>query len=455
MQQVIGRNSCNITLKPKDHDPPTDSTCTSCTYSDDFSNYWTANLYFKAKNGTFTHRRGAPTHTDTFDLKFISGVTPAAFNPTNINGIQWPVGLLPKLAVQLPNIAIVRSMRAWALVHTLAQTWTQIGRNPAAVLGDVAPNIGSVVALEKDKERTPGQVFPTFIALNSGNGVGNGYFSASYAPFRIGEPNNGNANAAGLANTTNPDGQARNELRYGQLHAMDDILRVSSPYGKSMNDMNNFYSAAHGLQYNAAVNAAFGYTAADSLRYGGTSFGNACLVAKQVLGSNQGTRFVQITLGGWDMHSQIYTGTNLNPAVPNNLGATLDNGVAALLADLEASGQLNDTLVVMVGEFGRTVGALSGAGGRDHFLQQFVFFAGGGVRGGRAIGSTNSTGSASLDYGWSQQRDVKPEDVEATIYSALGIDWTTVRHDDPLGRGFEYVPFSGQGIYAPINELWM
>ena len=59
-----------------------------------------------------------------------------------------------------------------------------------------------------------------------------------------------------------------------------------------------------------------------------------------------------------------------------------------------------------------------------------------------------------MDYGWSRKRYVRPEDVEATIYSALGIDWTTIRYDDPFGRGFEYVPFSRQDVYGPIDELW-
>jgi len=110
--------------------------------------------------------------------------------------------------------------------------------------------------------------------------------------------------------------------------------------------------------------------------------------------------------------------------------------------------------VVMVGEFGRTVGQLSGAQGRDHYLQQFAVFAGGGIKGGRAIGSTNDQGSASAEYGWSRNRDIKPEDIEATIYSAMAINWTTVRHDDPFGRGFYYVPFSDTNAYGPVDELW-
>ena len=84
----------------------------------------------------------------------------------------------------------------------------------------------------------------------------------------------------------------------------------------------------------------------------------------------------------------------------------------------------------------------------------FAFFAGGGVKGGRAIGATNASGSTTADYGWSQNRFVYPEDIEATIYSALGIDWTTIRRDDPLGRGFEYVPQTGAFQFYPVHELW-
>jgi uncharacterized protein (DUF1501 family) len=108
----------------------------------------------------------------------------------------------------------------------------------------------------------------------------------------------------------------------------------------------------------------------------------------------------------------------------------------------------------MAGEFGRTVGQLSAAQGRDHYVQQFAFLAGAGIKGGRAIGSTNSLGSATSDFGWSRQRDVRPEDIEATIYSAMGINYTSVRYDDPFNRGFEYVPYGQEDLYGPVNELW-
>jgi uncharacterized protein (DUF1501 family) len=204
------------------------------------------------------------------------------------------------------------------------------------------------------------------------------------------------------------------------------------------------------MMYNPVVNQSFGFTAADSARYGSTNMGNACLVASQVLKANQGTRFIQITSNdGWDMHQNIYAAGNL-PAK----GKLLDDAVSQLIKDLKSNGLFDSTMIVMVGEFGRTTGPLTGAQGRDHYPQQFAFFAGGGIRGGTIIGSTNATASDVTDYGWSQNRYVYPEDLEATVYSAMGIDWTTVRHDDPLGRGFEYVPTTGSFPFYPVHELW-
>lgn len=402
----------------------------------------------KAKNCIFILLAGAPSHTDTFDLKVLNGTTPAAFNPTLVQGINWPMGIMPKLGGQLGNISIVRSMQSWALVHSLAQRWTQIGRNPTAALGDIAPNIGSVVAIEKAGERTLSQIFPSFIALNSATAPGNGYFSAQFAPFKVVPA------TTGIPNTTNSLGQARYNTLWSRIHELDDPLRVNSPLGGPVSDYDQFYSAANQLMYNPVVQSAFAFPASESARYGSTGFGNACLVAKQVLAANQGTRFIQITLGGWDMHTDIYGAANPKGTNLLTLAPTLDNGVGTLMTDLAAAGLLSSTLIVIAGEFGRTVGPLTAAGGRDHHVQQSVLFAGAGVHGAKLIGATNSTGSDTTDFGWSRKRYVKPEDVEATIYSALGINWTTVRCDDPFNRGFEYVPFSDQDLYGPINELW-
>ena len=398
-----------------------------------------------AENVIFILLAGAPSHSDTFDFKMVNGVTPASFAPATLNDMLFPAGLMPMLANQINDFAIIRSMRSHALVHSLAQTWTQIGRNPAAALGNIAPNVGSIVAIEKDKERKPGQIFPPFVALNSGGAVGGGYFPASYAPFKI-----NNQAAGGLPNTTHPDGQATFNNRIKLLHSLDDGLRIDSPLGDAAGDFADFYAAAQGMMYNAVVNQSFGYTTANSQRYGNSALGNACLVASQIIRANQGTRFIQITSNdGWDMHQNIYAANNM-PA----RAKTLDTALANLLIDLKAGGLLDKTLVVMAGEFGRTVGPLTGQAGRDHFPQQFAVVAGGGIRGGRAIGQTNAAGSDTADFGWSQGRYVYAEDIEATILSAVGIDWTTIRRDDPLGRGFEYVPQTGPWQFTPVHELW-
>jgi hypothetical protein len=124
-------------------------------------------------------------------------------------------------------------------------------------------------------------------------------------------------------------------------------------------------------------------------------------------------------------------------------GKLLDDGVSALIDDLKASGLLASTLIVMMGEFGRTVTPINLSGGRDHYPQHFAFFAGGGVKGGKIIGSTTPTGADVADPGWSRNRYVYAEDV----------DWTTVHHDS-LGRRFEYVPFASEDLYGPVHELW-
>jgi hypothetical protein len=399
-----------------------------------------------AQNVIFILLAGAPSHTDTFDLKVINGVTPTSFNPTMINGMNFPAGLMPKLANLAGDFAVARSVQAHAVVHSACQTWVQIGRNPLAALGNIAPNIGSIVAIEKDGERKPSQIFPSFLALNSNGAVNQGYLSAKYAPFKV-TPATG-----GISNTTNSasGGQTRFENRFKLMNSLDANLRTVGSGPGDFADYNEFYVDAKALMYNPTVNQYFGYTTAESQRYGASSTGNAMLVASQILKANLGTRYIQITSNdGWDMHQNIYAANNL-PAK----AAILDNALSALIGDLKTNGLFDKTLIVMYGEFGRTVGPLTSQAGRDHWAQQFCFFAGGGVKGGTIVGQTDAQGRDTIDYGWSQKRYIYPEDIEATIYSAVGIDWTTVRHDDPLGRGFEYVPKTGPFPFAPVHELW-
>lgn len=403
-----------------------------------------------AQNVIFILMAGAPSHVDTFDFKMTNGVTPAAAAPATINGTFWPTGILPKLGGMLGDIAIIRSVQAHALVHSLGQTWVQIGRNPAAALGNIAPNIGSIAALEKGPDRKPSDVLPTFLGLNSDGAVGSGYLDATYAPFKY------DPTTAGLPNTQNSFGQARWQEMLSTLHTEDDPLRINSPLGKPADDMNGFYGSAQSLMYNPAVQSVFTYSTADSQRYGSSSFGNALVIAKQALASNMGTRFVQVTVGGWDMHVNIY-GPNFNVTQGNNiftLGKSFDLAMASLLTDLKSAGMLDSTLVVAMGEFGRTPN-FTAAAGRDHYLNQFAMFAGGGVKGGKVIGATSADGSSITDFGWSQDRAVNPEDIEATIYSAMGINWTNICYNDPFHRGFEYVPQTlGPDYWRPVDELF-
>jgi Protein of unknown function (DUF1501) len=394
----------------------------------------------KARNVIMIMLTGAPSHTDTFDLKENSQAPADVMKPETIKGVAFPTGILPKLATQFDDLAIVRSVRPWALQHDLGQKWVQIGRSPAGVLGDVAPNIGTIVAIEKENERRAGQVFPTFVALNAQGASGSGFLSNEYAPFKIDA-------GAGVPDTTNPDGQTRFNQKWDTLMALDQPLRTANPYAQTMQDYDSFYQNGRGLIFNNSVNTAFRPTADEITRYGSNAFGTACATAAKLLAADGGTRYIQINLGGWDMHQNIYT------ALPP-LARNLDNGVSALINDLKQSGQFNETLIVMMGEFGRTTGRLNPTAGRDHYSQQFCVFAGAGVKGGRALGVTNGTGSETTETGWSRDRNVRAEDIEATIYSALGIDWGTVRYDDPLKRGFYYVPEAREDSYVPIKELW-
>ena len=304
-----------------------------------------------AKQVIFIFLEGAPSTVDTCDFKEIAGVTPADFNPDTINGIQIPTGLFPNTAQVLDKVAIIRSGLSWALAHNLAQTWFQIGRNPTSPLGAMAPHIGCVAAIELDPKRRPDQLFPTFIALNSGNAPGSGYFPIEYGPFKT------IPDANGLASTMYEAGQVRFDKRWDLLQTLDAPLRgADSPLGSAVAGMSDFYQSARGLMFNSVVDEAFSFTTEESLAYGDTDFGDACLMAKKIVAADQGTRFLQITQRGWDHHSGIYDRNEINGRqVGQNIyaqTAEFDPAFAALLTDLEAEGLLDETLVLVSGEFG-------------------------------------------------------------------------------------------------------
>ncbi|MEW6736265.1 MAG: DUF1501 domain-containing protein [Acidobacteriota bacterium] len=409
-----------------------------------------AELINTARYCIFIHLDGAPSHVDTFDLKEGSW-TPGDFQPTTFGRIRWPKGLLPRLAEQLSDISLVRSMSAWALEHSLAQRWSQIGRNPANVFSSVAPNIGAVVALEYESRRTESQKLPSFIALNTNNVAEQGYFAPRFAPFKV------TTAPEGLPGAAHPEGEERFLRRFQLLNSLDQEIRTNKVLGKEADAMIAAYQQARGLMYESDILKLFQYAGRDLVNYGNNPFGNACLVARNLINANLGTHFIQINLGGWDNHSGIYGSTGIYESA-----GLLDTGLGQLITDLNAlpskteKGKtlLDETLIVAMGEFGRTVGQLNNFSGRDHYLQMAALLVGGGVRGGRVIGATDSLGARTVDPGWSRGVDIRPEDIFSTIYSAMGIDPNTIRTDDPLRQRFEYVPFARDGIYAPITELF-
>jgi hypothetical protein len=254
-----------------------------------------------AKNVIFVMMNGAPSHTDTFDLKE-GAWTPAFFNPTSYGDLRFPQGLFPNLAAQMDSLVFVRSVVAWAVAHGVGQAWVQLGRNPLAGLSRISPHIGSVVAMELGPQDDSSRVLPAFLSLNSGGSdPQQGYFPTSTAPFYV-APNGG-----GLGNTTHRDGAARLDTRYNLLQQMDRELR-STPdvLGSAVTENATLNIAARQLMYNSSVDNVFTFATAERARYGNTSFGNACIAARNLLRSRLGTRFIQISIGGWDNHVNIY-----------------------------------------------------------------------------------------------------------------------------------------------------
>ena len=406
-------------------------------------------LHRTAQNCIFIFLSGAPSHIDTWDLKEGTWM-PADFAPTSYGQTRFPRGLMPNTADHLGQLSIIRSALSWAAVHSLAQTWAQIARNPGGATGSIAPHIGAVISLESQQARSLSDILPGFVSLNQVM-AGSGYLPARYGPFAV------TPAATGLATLSHPDGTSRLTDRWNLMKAIDPD-RQSGDLGRNASDMGMYYEQAKVLVDTPDVNRLFSYGTDEYARYGSTQFGGSLIIARNLVNGRRGTRFVQVTLGGWDHHSNIYakTGQSLYTQMKQ-----FDPAFGALLTDLSTmpgagagNTLLDETLVVVLGEFGRTVGVLNAQAGRDHFLRMSVVFAGGGVRGGTVIGATDAAGSAAAEFGWAGNRDVRPEDITSTIYSALGIDYTTIRRDDPLNRGFEYVPFASDGTYGPINELF-
>lgn len=396
----------------------------------------------------FINMAGAPSQLDTFDPK--DGPWNAAdANLTQHGPILLSQGMFPNLSQITNDLCVLRSIKSWEAAHDRGQFYSQTSHpaNPAFVAE--TPNIGSVVAFEKGGT---GRV-PPFMALNGGGVVFQGakFLGGLDEPFA---PSIGNGSGLSTLQLSGygSNSQQRFNQRYNLLASLDAGLRAN-PYDPNMASHAAFYGAAQQLMYDPSIASIFQFSTDDYNRYGGTSFGSSCIVARNAIQAKNGTVFVSILLNGWDTHQNMYN----RKYSPNmySLNGDLDRGLGNLVADLKQSGDFSSTFIVAMGEFGRTPGVLNAQGGRDHHQDaQCALLLGGGVRGGQAIGATDSQGDQIIDPGWSQGRPIFMEDITATIYSALGIDWTKTLSNTPSGRIFEYVPFGKEGTYLPVEAVF-
>jgi len=397
-----------------------------------------------AKFTIFVMLQGGQSHVDGWDLKEHAW-TPQDFDIREVRpGVKWPMALYPKIAGHLDRVTLVRSLQAWDAVHARAQYYTQSAHSLNPALQKEIPPIGSVVAYEYASQRRPTDTLPLYVATNViTSQVGllkSGFLPATYSPFHV-------DTTVGLSAFSMKDGErAEFQRRWELLKTFDDRLRNDpSLAAKAYRDYHNYYEGAVDMLSDARAARIFEIEAADSERYGKTSLGDGCLVARNLVEADAGTRFVYVNHYDWDHHGRIY-----NERSHYRMSRELDDALGALLDDLAATRRpdgtslLDETLVVCMGEFGRTPGELNLLGGRDHHQYAFTgLFAGGGVQGGRVIGGTDEMGFNVTAPGWEPDRAIYMEDVASTIYSAMGIDWTKKIDETPSGRAFHYIePFA-------------
>jgi hypothetical protein len=395
----------------------------------------------------FITLNGAPSHVDTWDPK------DGPWNPSDARlqqhsgGVVLSQTLFPNISQITNDLLVLRSVSSWELAHDRGQFYTQTAHpsNPAFLAE--SPNLGAVVSYELGKNGP----LPPFLALNVDSAFQGAKFLGGFN-----EPLIAPVNATGLNTLQHPyygtNSQQRFNEKYAFLRQLDGPL-IASPYSDEMAAHATFYDSAKQLMYDPNVASVFQFTTDESGRYGDTAFGRACIVARNAVRAKLGIRFVNIVFDGWDTHVGMFDRTYS----PNmyTLCNDLDRSVGNLVNDLRASGDLASTLIVMLGEFGRTPGLLNAQGGRDHFKDAMsIAMLGGGIKGGRAIGTTSAQADAIIDPGWSQKRPIFMEDIASTIYSALGIDWTKSIANTPSGRLFEYVPQAAVGNFTSVNEVF-
>ena len=351
---------------------------------------------------------GGPSHLDTWDLK---PDAPAEirgdFKPiqTNVKGIQISEHL-PRMAKQMEKVAIVRSVTSNEGAHERGTHYMMTGFEPLPGFG--VPAYGSVAA-KMLKSRS---ALPPYIAIPQPVMYGGaGFLGAALDPFAPGGDPNGNFRVRDL---DLPNGMTveRMDRRRALRDAVDSVFSRFEKGSDRVRTVDSFYDRAYQLLSSSDARSAFDMSKEpDKVReaYGRNRFGQSLLLARRLV--EGGVRFVTVDSGGWDTHNNGFN------ALKNNL-PSFDQGLAAFLQDLGERGLLKKTLVIAMGEFGRTP-RINREGGRDHHSRCFsVVLAGGGIKGGRVIGASDARGAEPAET------PVKPEDLSATIYQCLGIDYT-------------------------------
>jgi len=393
----------------------------------------------------FINLAGAPSHLDTFDPK------DGPWNPPDADLRQYgdiilSRTLFPELSRITSDLCLLQSVQSWEAAHERGQFYLQTAHPSNPAFAAETPHLGAVIAREKGGLGP----MPPFLAFNSAGIQGAAFLGGKVAPLMP------TATRTGLAtlehNYFGAQSQQRFSDRFALLEALDAPLR-RQPFDAGMAAYADFYGGARGMMYNPSLADVFKFTQADEARYGNTDLGRQLIVARNAVRARNGAVFITARQGGWDTHQNMFD----RGYAPNmyQLCNDLDRAIGGLVADLKESGDFDRTLIVIMGEFGRTPGLLNSRGGRDHHKWSMsVALLGGGVRGGRAIGAKDANGDRVVDPGWRMDRPIFMEDIAATIFSAMGIDWTKSITDTPSGRKFEYVPYGITGLYVPVDEVF-
>lgn len=344
---------------------------------------------------------GGPSQIDTFDPK-PGAPTAGPFDAidTKLAGVKFAQHV-PRLAAMADKLAIIRSLNSVEGDHERAQSLMHTGYRPNPRLQ--YPALGSTIAWQRTDAAVDS---PAYVSI--GAKFDAGILGPQFGPFLIEDVNNP------APSLVLPEGFSNERIkrRLTALQAFNSKFgqRFESPLG---NDLTELTRRADRMR-NSPVFQPYDPAAAEPElfeKYGsGVNDGflaRACLTARRLVES--GVKFVEIQYGGWDTHQD-----NFNQV--QNLSASLDAGLSTLIEDLQERGLLDTTLVVCVGEFGRTP-AINGGNGRDHFPDVFsALAAGGGLRVGQVLGQSSEDGSQIQDH------PVSVQDFHATIFAAMGLD---------------------------------